>query len=269
MINIFDFYKENVSNNEYYYKFYDRLITDLENKNKEYSSFIGEDYYKKEDFDFFDNEDIINKFRILCQPENSLHDIDAVIFLLVCFYLYKTNYKIEQFPRLLQRPPEEPMSFIYNDIRNYAISHDMRGLDGKVTYDTRRIIVAKLIFNKTENDHINLVPTMEQEFIKISTRSASFEQMAIDEKIEGIINLIENMLKETEKSKYINIDYDSITAGFIKEDNVKDYRHKLQCFRHNTREALEQRKKYNIEQKKVIIDYGITICNLIYRNIRK
>ena len=82
-------------------------------------------------------------------------------------------------------------------------------------------------------------------FMEISTRNARFENMTIDEKIKEIANLIENLL-------------------YVDDEIIKKYRKQIQCFRHSSNNALEERKQFSDEEKEFIIDYGITIIKLIY-----
>lgn len=63
------------------------------------------------------------------------------------------------------------------------------------------------------NDSIN------QKFIEISTRQASFNSMHIDEKIAEIANLIENLLKQD--GKFITPEYEDVCCGFIDDTIVR------------------------------------------------
>lgn len=110
------------------------------------------------------------------------------------------------------------------------------------------------------NDSIN------QKFIEISTRQASFNSMHIDEKIAEIANLIENLLKQD--GKYITPEYENVCCGFIDDSIVKSYRNKMQCFRHCTDEAIEERKAYSEAQKNFLVDYGLTIVKAIHQLVK-
>lgn len=44
---------------------------------------------------------------------------------------------------------------------------------------------------------------------------------------------------------------------------MANYRYKMQCFRHATSEAVEERKSYSDAQKSFLVDYGITIVKVI------
>ena len=97
----------------------------------------------------------------------------------------------------------------------------------------------------------------------VSTRSAEFNTMTLNEKLEAICNSIEYLLKPGKKSdKFIVLDY-SDTEGYLSDDLVKGYRNKLECFRHSTEEALEERKTYLVEQKNFLIKYGLLILDFI------
>lgn len=38
----------------------------------------------------------------------------------------------------------------------------------------------------------------------------------------------------------------------------------MQCFRHCTKKAITERKRYSEEQKNFLVDYGLTIVKAIY-----
>ena len=103
--------------------------------------------------------------------------------------------------------------------------------------------------------------SLNQKFIEISTRQASFENMQVDEKIAAIVNIIEYLLKKN--GIFIIPEYSSVCCDFINDENVKKYRRKLQCFRHCTNETILERKSYSAEQKEFLIDYGITIVKAL------
>ena len=63
-------------------------------------------------------------------------------------------------------------------------------------------------------------------------------------------------------------EYEDVCCGFIDDTIVKNYRKKMQCFRHCTAEAIAERKTYSEEQKNFLIDYGLTIVNAIYRLVK-
>jgi len=111
-----------------------------------------------------------------------------------------------------------------------------------------------------------VIEELDELIQKISTRNAKFSQMALDEKLKEIGNLIEYLLKKD--GKFITLDYDNISLGLIKEINIKDLRKKIQCFRHSSQESLKERKDYTDNQKQFMVDLGIAICNLIYRQLK-
>ena len=86
------------------------------------------------------------------------------------------------------------------------------------------------------------------------------------EVIKEIGNLIEYLLKKDKK--FITLNYEYISSGFIKESDVKNLRKKVQCFRHSSQESIDERNSYTDEQKKFIVEYGIIICNLIYNELK-
>ena len=97
----------------------------------------------------------------------------------------------------------------------------------------------------------------------VSTRSAEFNNMTLDEKLEAICNSIEYLLKPQKKSdKFIVLDYTD-TEGYLSDEIVKGYRNKLECFRHSTQEDINKRREYSDFQKDFFINYGLVILDYI------
>ncbi len=265
MINLKKFYEQNIKETDYYYKFYDFIITDDVLAMREMEDVFGiPSEYKQEEalFEIFDDEDAIKKFRDLCEPNLSFYqNHNTCLFYTICYYLYKMGYQITEFPRLLERPPLDPTEFTTNDIRNRAFKLNLDD-NGTVRYQIRRKIVEDLHFNKKDVQKID--ENLNLKFQEISTRNAKFENMATDEKIKEIANLLENLLKEN--GNYIKLDYSNISLNTLDDDTIKEFRKRIQCFRHSSNESIMERKQFTERQKKFIIDYGIMLCNLIYYN---
>lgn len=170
------------------------------------------------------------------------------------------GYEIKEFPRLLARPPVDPYDFTYSEIRNRIISQG-GDVNGTVRYATRRVFIAGLTFDLKSN-HIGIDNSIDQKFIEISNRQASFNNMSTDEKLSEIANLIENMLKCN--GKFITLDYSSICFDYISNETVTSYRNKMHCFRHATTEAISERKAYSEEEKNFFVDFGLTIIKVIH-----
>lgn len=236
------FYLENISEQEYHYKFY-KTIVEI-----------------KQEFEVCDTEDAIIKFKELCQPDVSFEtDEENCRFYLLIYYLYKLGYEIKEFPRLFARPPEKPLDFVYTAIRNRLIS-EKRDDNRTVRYSERRLYVDELTFVQKETN-IKIEDSIKQKFIEISTRQASFEEMSTDEKLAEIANLLENLLKKD--GEFRKLDYSKICMEFISNESIKTFRKKLHCFRHATDTSLEERNSYTEKQKGFFIDYGLTIIKVI------
>ena len=266
MINIRDYYKCNVSKSEYYYRFYDELVTMPEYINKgleEAFDWVDQDSNKL--YEIFDNEDAIRRFRDLCEPNlNIMSDDNKQCFYLLAFYLKHNGYIIEEFPHILERPPIIPTNFTVNDIRNKAIELKLDD-NGVVPYKVRRKIVEDFHFLRKCNN-MDISDNINELFEKISTRNAGFQEMSDDEKLEGIANLIEHMLYE--KSSYKTLDYSKMCFDFIDDDIIKKYRKQIQCFRHAKKAAIEERKMISANQKQFLIEYGIVIVKLIHELLK-
>lgn len=252
-----DFYFQNIQESECHHRFYDAI----KNVNRVYNIFNG--YTEVDDcaFEVFDAEEAITKFRELCEPNEDLSgNENKCWFYLVTYYLYKMGYEITEFPRLLARPPIDPNEFTYGDIRNGIIAQG-DDFNGTVRYATRRTFVAGLTFELKSN-HIGIDTSIEQKFIEISNRQASFNNMSTDEKLAEIANLIENMIKQN--GRFIAPDYSSICFDYISNETVTSYRKKMHCFRHATAEAITERNSYTEEQKSFFVDFGLTIVKVIH-----
>lgn len=132
-----DFYFQNIQKDEYHYRFYDSI----ENVNNVYNIFSG--YTEVEDYEFevYDAEEAITKFRELCQPDVDFSGSENKCwFYLISYYLYKVGYVIKEFPRLLARPPVAPSDFTYGEIRNRIIAEGDDD-NGTVRYAVRRTFV--------------------------------------------------------------------------------------------------------------------------------
>ena len=121
------------------------------------------------------------------------------------------GFEIEEFPRILARPPVDPSTFSYGDIRNRIIA---RGEDnnGIVRYVTMRTFVANMKFIQKTN-YINVGGSLNRKFMEISNRRASFESMSKDEKLAEIENLLEYLLKQN--GKFIKPDYEEVCDDFV------------------------------------------------------
>ena len=209
----------------------------------------------------YDAEEAITKFRELCQPEVDFSSSEKKCwFCLITYYLYKIGYEIKEFPRVLARPPVDPSDFTYGEIRSRIIAQGDDN-NGTVRYAVRRKFVASFTF-ELKSSHIDIDNLINQKFVEVSNRQASFNNMSTDEKFAEIANLIENLLKKD--GKFIIPDYSKICFDYISNDIVASYRKKMHCFRHSTDEAIAEKKSYSEEQKNFFIDYGLTIVKVIH-----
>lgn len=252
-----EFYFLNIQETEYHYRFYDSI----KNVNKTYNIFSGYEEVNDYKFEIYDEEEAITKFRELCQPQVEFSSSEEKCwFYLITYYLYKIGYEIKEFPRVLARPPVNPSDFTYEEIRNRLIA---QGDDdnGTVRFAVRRKFIASFTF-KRKSDYIDIDNLINQKFIEISNRQASFNNMSTDEKLAEIANLIENLLKKN--GKFITPEYSKICFDYISNDIVTSYRKKMHCFRHATDEAIAERNSYSEDQKNFFVDFGLTIVKVIH-----
>ena len=251
------YYLDNIVEDDYYYHFFSLI----EGVNRTYNIFYGEEETQEFEFLVHDEIEAIEKFRLLCQPGNEPNsDEDRCWFYVVAYYLRANGYAIEQFPDVLRRPPKEPSDFTYGTIRDRAVSLGLDD-DGTVRWATRRAIVADMTFAR-KTSSVAIGEALDQRIQLISAGNSRFEEMDDNEKLREIANLIENLLKEN--GRFTQPDYSKVTLGLVNDDTVRSLRKKLQCFRHSSKESLEERGELTADQKKFLIDFGVTVCKAIH-----
>lgn len=250
MIKLYDYYKRNISDDNYYFFNFNNAI-------EEYFIFNN-------DYAVYDEKEAISRFKVLLYPANSYSESDCIEFILISFFLNNNGYYIELFPNFLERPTN--VNKFSLDIRNYILAKDGR-TNGTVTWAERKMTTNSMKFLKKENSIINISDNLNELFKTISNRNADYMSMSNDEKLAEINNVIENLLKE--KDKWNSIDYQIEAFDFIKEEDVIKFRKLVHCFRHGSEDAVEERKEFTDRQKLFLINYGTTLCELIYSNIKK
>ena len=252
-----EYYINNIQEHENHSCF----VEEITNVNKSYNIFEGEVEKNDYKFNVKSEEEAIRKFKNICQNNNYYNREDKCWFYLLTYYLTKKGYEIKEFPELLRNPPASPEEFISRDIMNKILE------TCPVTLMTKRYrnhFIEKLTFKKVNYKTLN--EDIESKFVEISTRSAGFNDMTIDEQLSEIVNLIENYLKKNDK--FINVDYSLIALDFISEDIIKDYKGRLQCFRHASEKALNERKSFSEDQKLFMREFGIIIIETIHKLLK-
>lgn len=107
-------------------------------------------------------------------------------------------------------------------------------------------------------------PSIDEKIQMVSTRGATFDQMALDERLGVLSDVIENLLNK--KDKFVKVDPDAVFCGLITNDEIMSFRKKLHCFRHGKEGSIEERKKYSKNQKEFMSNYGLIICTAILNN---
>lgn len=187
--------------------------------------------------------------------------------------IYKDNgyqeycSKANKLRQIIENESNDKVSTLIFALAEYCEDNKLRSK--KLTeYDKKKIKQLKeaAISLKAEKEEKIVVHKDLDEMIKmISTRNAAFNQMATDEKLKEIGNVIEYLLKDN--GKFIAIDYETNSVGFLNEAVVIELRKKLQCFRHSSKESIVERNLYNEQQKEFMIEFGIVICNFICKEL--
>ena len=155
-----EFYFQNIKESEYHYRF----LESVKKVNYTYNIFYGEEETQNYQFEIYDVEEAITKFKELCQPDVDFSGENKCWFYLITYYLHMLGYEIKEFPRILARPPVDPTDFTYRDIRNRIIA--LGGDDnGTVRYATRRTFVADLTFEQ-KSCNIEVNDSINQKFVE-------------------------------------------------------------------------------------------------------
>lgn len=253
MIELRTYFLETYYRHEYYMHKFQELI-----------NYSGID----DEFWISDDQEAIDRFRELIEPynpNNPMKDIsDNNEFIYICNYLNDKGYYIEEFPQFLERPTDR-WTLSYDKIRKKIIERD--GYDGCVRWAARSAFVENLKILKKEKYQMSY--ELDEIFKKVSTRSADFNKMISNEKLEAICNCIEYLLKPNKKSdKFIVLNYDD-SCDYLSDEIVKGFRNKLECFRHSTEEDLKKRDEFTDNQKEFLINYGLLIMDFISKKLGK
>lgn len=256
MINLLDFYFGNIRKEEYHYRFYD-IIKYLVNESLLYD--LNNPDRKK--FEVFDSIEALRKIVDLCEPNMNYTLKEEVLFYTSCYFIYKSGYRIKQFPDIVSRPPESLSEFSYDDIRNRLISMGIKTANGSVPYAKRRAFASEFVLEETPGRTFKDL-TLDEKFIETSNRKALFSEMATDEKIAELNNMIEHLLKKG--GKYLELDYSPIAFSFIDDQKIKEYKKTTQCFRHKSEESIAEKNKFTDLQKEFLIEFGIILITTIH-----
>lgn len=257
MINLLDFYFDNIRKDEYHYKFYD-LLKDLY-----IEGMLSEENHRvRPKFEVYDPLEALRKIIDLCEPSINEYTIfDNCLFYTSCYYIHRSGYRIKQFPNLVSRPYEDLFKFTYDDIRNRLISMGKGEANRSVIWAARRAFASEFELERIPGRTFKDL-TLDEKFIEISNRSASFSEMETDEKIAELNNMIEHLLNKD--GKYLVLDYSPIALSYINDESIKIYKKNTQCFRHKSENALNEKNNYTDLQKEFLIEYGIIIVTTIH-----
>ena len=252
MINITQYFKRNVKKDSYY--------------DYHFISWSYDDGLK--DYVYFDEIELIDEFKkfLIKVINNNITYDDEYKFVFFIFYLKDKSYYIEQFPNYLERPN-------YKAPLGYFVFAEMeRNIDKKIFYGKRSIINKKIeiinSLNIKKKKH-SAPEEIENLIKKISTRNADFVDMGEDEILKEICNGIEYLLNEDSKKKdnFIRLDI-SDNINIINDDKIRDFRKTLECFRHSSKGSIEERKKYSLFEKDMMIRYGIFVLETIIKKLK-
>ena len=176
--------------------------------------------------------------------------------------------KANKLRQIFEKESNSKVAKLVNALLNYYEDYRLKN-NNLTDYDKKKIDEIKKAIDDLEkevSEKVIVIEEVDELIHRISTRNAKFREMALDEKLKEIGNLIEYLLKKD--GKFITLNYDYISLGFIKENDVKELRKKIQCFRHSSEESIKERGEYIENQKQFMVEFGIVTCNLIYNELK-
>jgi len=254
MLDLRKFYLVNIRSSSPYFKYYGDIEKGL------FSYLVDGSTDNLELVIHDDVREVIQKLKKLIQPGNNYNQLDSLKFILVCFYLDHHGYYIVQFSNNLSYPTDLN-DFANNKIRNHLIAKG-RSDDGTVRWAERRLLIEELEFELKNKINTDFPESIERKFQEISTRGAAFDNMSSHEKLKEIANYLENNLKVDKK--YLSINEEQMLE-LIPNDTVKQYRYILQCYRHSSKESLDEREKLK-DKERFLIYLGIAIIHGLHDN---
>ena len=94
-----EFYFQNIKESEYHHRF----LNSVKKVNYTYNLFTGEEETQDYQFEIYDVEEAITKFKELFQPDVNFSPENKCWFYLITYYLNTLGYEIKEFPRILAR----------------------------------------------------------------------------------------------------------------------------------------------------------------------
>ena len=218
--------------------------------------------------EYIDDKQVINEWKTCLYPSSislvSKIEFEKAKYYLLSYYLWCEGYFIKEFPSELEATLGLE-NFADRVLYKATANRYGRDTNGNVKWEHRRLLIDSLSVMK--KDTIITIEEEVDELIKnISTRSAKFEHMATDEKLENIRNAYDHIIKLY--GGFDKIDYLKLFMSFIEESNLKNYSKRLHAFRHGDAMALVERAVYTDQEKKYMIEFGIIVLNRLWSNLK-
>ncbi len=201
--------------------------------------------------EYIDDKQVINEWKSCLYPSSislvSEIEFEKAKYYLLSYYLWSEGYYIKEFPFELEST-SGLTNFADRVLYDETARQHGRDAKGNVKWKHRRLLIDSLTVIK--KDTIITIEKQVDELIKnISTRSAKFEHMTTDEKLENIRNAYDHLIRLY--GGFDKIDYHKIFMSFIEDSNLKDFSKRLHAFRHADASALAERAVYTDQEKNI------------------
>jgi|SRR5690554_2118934 len=258
-MNIFEYYVEKFPS-KMNSNYDERYFSDVKRYPREFATL--------QSLDYIDDKQIINEWRSCLYPSNrslvSEIAFEKAKYYLLSYYLWSEGYYVKEFPSELETTLGLE-NFADRVLYDATATKYGRDSNRNVKWKHRRSLIDSLSIIK--KDTVITPEEKVDELIKnISTRSAKFEHMTTDEKLENIRNAYDHLIKSY--GGFDKIDYLKLFMSFIDESNLKDYSKRLHAFGHGDAAALLERTDYTDQEKKYMIEFGVIVLNRLWKNIK-
>lgn len=218
------------------------------------------------DFEYKDEEEVIESFRELLKPKTSPHfsdysNGDIIEFAGIMEWLHLNKFVIREFPNAIQRKMSLK-AFGSDTIRSYITTNKPEL--NKAPWSERRAVVDSLtIERKYDDSSFEVNPEIDDIMKDIAMGTGNFQGHSKENKLAMLNNCVEYLLKDGKKFQKID---SSIFYGFLDEADVIKFRRDTHVFRHHDKGTMNEREQWSDHKKDLYIRLGIIIVTEIFKS---
>ncbi len=217
------------------------------------------------DFEYSDEEEVVESFRELLKPKSSPHfsdysNGDIIEFAGIMGWLHLNNFVIREFPNAIQRKMSLK-AFGSDTIRSYIMKNNPE-LTNAPWSERRAVVDSLTIERKYDDSSFEVNPAIGDIMKDIAMGTGAFQGHSKENKLAMLNNCVEYLLKDGKKFKKVD---SSIFYGFLDEADVIKFRKDTHVFRHHDKDTMNEREQWNDSKKDLYIRLGIIIVTGVFQ----